>query len=108
MDTQEQVPKTHSPLPWRWLPEEGQFIVDAKGNTVGEIPCQGCNPVDGAFIVTAVNEHAELIAALKTIRSFAYENLLLLPKTRGGSASRTIAAKVQAMADATLDKVNKQ
>ena len=58
---------SHSPLPWAWLPNEGQFIVDAKGNIVGEIPCQGCNPNDGRLIVETVNnlEHQrEVIAGL--------------------------------------------
>ena len=53
--------RAHSPLPWRWLPEEGQFIVDAKGDIVAEVPCQGCNPINGSFLVKAVNQHATLL-----------------------------------------------
>jgi hypothetical protein len=56
-DTEVEVKAEHSLLPWTWLPDDGQFIVDAKGNTVGEIPCQGCNPADGEFMVTAVNSY---------------------------------------------------
>lgn len=54
--------KTPTPRPWKWLPKEGQFIVDANRNIVAEIPCQSANPADGALIVTAVNERDALLA----------------------------------------------
>lgn len=56
-----------SPRPWQWLPNDGQFVVDASGNLVGEIPCQGCNPLDGELIVRAVNAHDALVAALSSV-----------------------------------------
>jgi hypothetical protein len=52
-------------LPWSWQPE-GSFILDATGNQVAEIPCQGCDLSNGPFIVTACNEHAALKAELAT------------------------------------------
>jgi len=44
-----------SPRPWHYLRNEGQFIVDANGDIVAEIPCQGCNDNAGDLIVLAVN-----------------------------------------------------
>lgn len=44
-----------TPRPWKWLPREGQFIVDVSRNIIAEVPCQGANPADGAFIVKVVN-----------------------------------------------------
>lgn len=43
--------------PWRWLPAEGNFIVDANGMIVAEVPCQGVenDKEIGAAIVRAVN-----------------------------------------------------
>lgn len=73
--------REHSRLPWRWLANKGQFIVDVQGNIVAEIPCQGCNPKDGEFIVEAVNQHAALveqrsvlIEALREIAAFDDES----------------------------------
>src|ERR1044072_1626184 len=54
--------KEPTPRPWKWLPKEGQVIVDTDRNIAAEIPCQGANPRDGAFIVKAVNERDALIA----------------------------------------------
>lgn len=68
----------HSPLPWQWLPDEGQFIVDAKGNIVAEIPCQGCNPIDGEFLVTAVNERERLRELVQDFRKW-----LIMPGSDG-------------------------
>lgn len=53
--------REHSRLPWRWLADEGQFIIDVQGNIVAEIPCQGCNPKDGELIVRVVNQHTTLV-----------------------------------------------
>jgi hypothetical protein len=49
--------------PWRWLPNEGQFIVANYDRIVAEIPCQGCNAADGELIVRAVNCFDDLLAA---------------------------------------------
>lgn len=62
--------REHTPTPWRWLPEEGQFIVAAKDLIVAEIPCQGCNPADGEFIVRACNSFDDLLAAAKAFVSW--------------------------------------
>ncbi len=51
--------------PWRYLRDEGQFIVADKDRIVAEIPCQGCNPEDGELIVRAVNSFDDLLAACK-------------------------------------------
>jgi len=48
----------HTPLPWRWDEDAGCFIIDARGNVVAEIPCQGGNRADGPLIVSAVNSAA--------------------------------------------------
>ena len=63
----------HSPLPWAWLSDEGQFIVDAKRNIVAEVPCQGCNPTDGALLVHRVNRWDELVEALREILNSGVE-----------------------------------
>jgi hypothetical protein len=52
-----------TPGEWRWLPSSGNFIVSEHG-TVAEIPCRGCNPRDGAFIVAM---HEALPALLDRI-----------------------------------------
>ena len=57
--------KEPTPRPWKWLPKEGQFIVDANRSIVAEIPCQGANPADGAYIVTAVNEREALLLRIE-------------------------------------------
>lgn len=45
------------PLPLTFLPDDGNFIVDGKGNIVAEIPCQGVenDKAVGHYIVNAVN-----------------------------------------------------
>ena len=48
--------------PWKWLPNEGQFITGPDMQIVAEVPCQGANPIDGELIVTAVNERDALLA----------------------------------------------
>ena len=65
--------KPATPLPWTWLPDEGQFIVSHKRDIVAEVPCQGAEPQDGAYIVHACNEHprlererAKLVEALRS------------------------------------------
>ena len=74
----------HSLLPWAWLPDEGQFVVDAKQNIVAEIPCQGCNPHDGAFIVRAANAHDALYEAAKKAANELSVMLALNPARDGG------------------------
>lgn len=59
-----------TPRPWRWLPDEGQFIVADKDRIVAEVPCQGCNPADGEFIVRAVNSFDDLLAACKAAKAW--------------------------------------
>jgi len=59
--------KSSSARPWKWLPNEGQFIVDADDNIVAEIPCQGCNPIDGTLIVNAVNDREQLLARISEL-----------------------------------------
>ncbi len=49
-----------TPRPWRWLPDEGQFIVAADDYIVAEVPCQGSNANDGVLIVEAVNAYDDL------------------------------------------------
>jgi hypothetical protein len=55
----------HTPGPWRWLPDEGNFIVrdNYQRSIVAEIPCQGCNPADGPLIASA----PELLEACKYV-----------------------------------------
>lgn len=48
----------HTPTPWQWLPSEGNFIGGPNGETIAEIPGQGCNLHDGAFIVHVVNNYS--------------------------------------------------
>ncbi len=50
-----------TPGPWTWMPDDGQFILDARGNIVAEIPCQGANPADGPLIAAT----PELLEALE-------------------------------------------
>lgn len=57
-----------TPRPWEYLRDEGQFIVDARGEIVAEIPCQGCDPDAGELIVRAVNSMAGYEAAIKALR----------------------------------------
>jgi hypothetical protein len=52
-----------TPGPWKWLPNAGQFVVAPGLKIVAEVPCQGCNPEDGAFIVACVNHVREQLAA---------------------------------------------
>lgn len=52
----------HTPTPWHWRPELGNYIVDDDGNAVAEIDCCKGNPADGPFIVEAANEFAALRA----------------------------------------------
>ena len=59
--------KEPTPRPWKWLPKEGQFIVDANLNIVAEVPCQSGNPTDGAYIVTAVNEREALLLRIEEL-----------------------------------------
>lgn len=56
-----------TPLPWEWLPDEGQFIVTPEPHRaiVAEIPCQGANTQDGAYIVHTANAYPELVKALR-------------------------------------------
>jgi hypothetical protein len=49
------VSEPHTPEPWFWLPEEGNFIVNRSDFIIAEVPCQGSNPVDGRRIVACVN-----------------------------------------------------
>ena len=56
MSTLEELLEQVRPLlPWDYKRDDGQFIVDAKGNIVAEVPCQGVNPEYGVLIVAAVN-----------------------------------------------------
>jgi hypothetical protein len=60
-------------LPWKWLPDEGQFIVqDETMKIVAEVPCQGCEAADGAYLVHAANEYPKLVAALRKINDTIY------------------------------------
>jgi hypothetical protein len=61
--------------PWRWLPDEGQFIVAKGDRIVAEIPCQGCNPADGALIVEAVNKYDDYRGALERIAKGPHSTL---------------------------------
>ena len=54
---------THSPLPWR---QDGHTIVDANGTEVVDYVHESA---DRPFIVTAVNAHAALVAALEACRN---------------------------------------
>lgn len=90
----------HGPLPWQWLPDEGQFIVDAKGNIVAEIPCQGCNPIDGEFLVTAVNERERLREALRRLVAAAGFSLATPGMIRG----RDQLKSAKEAADAVLNE----
>ena len=53
--------KPATPLPYRYLRDEGQFIVDANGNIVAEIPCQGVSPEHGDYLTAACNAYPKLI-----------------------------------------------
>ena len=60
----------HNPataLPLKFLPDEGQFIVNARGEIVGEIPCQGVenDKAIGAYLVHAANAYPQLVEALR-------------------------------------------
>lgn len=59
--------KPATPLPWEWLPDEGQFIVDSRKQIVAEVPCQGCPPENGAYIVHACNAYPRLVEALREL-----------------------------------------
>jgi hypothetical protein len=55
---------THSPLPWKALPLDSDFskILDVNGK------CVDCpTTANGALIVTSVNHHEELVAALRDV-----------------------------------------
>jgi hypothetical protein len=56
----------HTPGKWEWQPNDGQFIVDAHGNIVAEIPCTKGNPADGPLIAAA----PDLLAALEEAAQF--------------------------------------
>lgn len=61
----------HTPLPWATDNDDPVIIVNAEGSSLGEItsgdPYIGRHEelANAAFIVRAVNCHAELVAALK-------------------------------------------
>ena len=56
-----------TPLPLKFLPDEGNFIINADGAIVGEIPCQGVenDKQIGAYIVHAANAYPRLVASMK-------------------------------------------
>ena len=61
--------KPATALPLTFLPDEGNFIVDARGNIAAEIPCQGVeNDKElGTYIVHAANNYPRLVQALKDL-----------------------------------------
>ena len=71
MDTKHK-PAPESLLPFKWLPDEGQFIVDATEHIVGEVPCQGCPAENGAYFVHAANAYPKLVEALLTAAGALY------------------------------------
>jgi hypothetical protein len=58
-----------TPLPWEWLPNEGQFIVTPEPTRaiIAEIPCQGAQAQDGAYLVHAANSYPRLVEALREL-----------------------------------------
>ena len=56
-----------TPLPYKYLRDEGQFIVDANQQIVAEIPCQGVPKNHGDYIVHSANAYPRNIALLKKI-----------------------------------------
>ena len=64
--------KPATKLPWEWLPDEGQFIVNAKRDIVAEVPCQGCEAQDGAYLVHAANAYPKLVEALLVRNGIAH------------------------------------
>ena len=69
-----------TPLPFKYLPDEGQFIVDANGQIVAEVPCQGVPPEHGEYLTHAANAYQRLVervnrleAVLKNAERLAWE-----------------------------------
>lgn len=90
---------SHSPLPWRVTsePHSVDYIDDAVGNEVAMVTG---HVHDSEFIVTAVNAHAEMLAALKDAR------LALHEIAAGNSAwGRKTALKAEFQARAAIAKV---
>lgn len=71
-----------TPRPWKWLPDEGQFIVAANDYIVAEIPCQGCNPADGEFIVKVVNAYESNQKQIEQLRAALKLTLAAMRKAR--------------------------
>lgn len=60
----------HTPstqLPWEWLPDDGQFIAtpEPERKIIAEVPCQGCEAQDGAYVVHAANAYPKMVEALR-------------------------------------------
>jgi len=66
-------------LPLKFLPDEGNFIVDGLGNVVAEIPCQGVDTAVGHYIVNTVNA-AEWIDPKNKLPEHSLQGVLALVK----------------------------
>lgn len=61
--------RPRTPLPLTFLPNDGNFIVDARGHIAAEIPCQGVDDDKalGEYLAHCVNAHHQLVEAFADI-----------------------------------------
>lgn len=94
--------KPATPLPLRFLPDDWNYIVDANGNIVAEIPCQVVEKDMelGDYIVRACNEYPKLIEdrarLVEALRSIANR---VPPNVAGDGATETARAVLRELGE---------